>query len=101
MNTEMTSEEPFRANPFEPGAEDPPAPREGFKMIRNFELPMVARKSSYPFADLRLHDAIIFDTARELKNALQAARTYKKQSPRFKVSVDAASPRVSTPACSR
>lgn len=58
---------------------------EEFKLVRGLEIPMITRKSSYPFAELRLHDAIIFESARELKNALQAARTYRKHTPKFKV----------------
>lgn len=76
---------PFRGNPFNREVDDPPL-KEGFTVVRGMELPIITRRSSYPFGELRLHDAIIFDTARELKNALQASRTFRKHQPKFKVS---------------
>jgi hypothetical protein len=76
---------PFKAHPFDPEADDPPL-KEGFTLVRGMDLPIITRRSHYPFSELRLHDAIVFDTARELKNALQASRTYKKHQPKFKVS---------------
>ena len=55
-------------------------------MVHGLEVPMITRRSTYPFSEMRLHDAIIFDSERQLKNALQAARTFRKHSPKFKVS---------------
>ena len=73
-------------SPFNSEEPEPPSRPEGFNLVRGFEMPMVTRRSTYPFADMKVHDAIIFDTSRELKNALQAARTFQKHSPKFKVS---------------
>lgn len=73
-------------HPLNPDELEPPEHREGFRLVHGMEIPMIVRRSSYPFAEMRLHDAIIFDTSRELKNALQAARTFRKHSPKFKVS---------------
>ena len=84
MNTEQDIEP--RAHPFNPQELEPPERPEGFNLVRGFEMPMVTRRSAYPFASLKIHDAIVFDTSRELKNALQAARTYQKHSPKFRVS---------------
>jgi hypothetical protein len=84
-NQTALEETPFHGNPFDPEEESVTRP-EGFNVVRGFELPLVTRHSVYPFADLKVHDAIIFETPRELKNALQAARTFRKQQPKFKVS---------------
>src|SRR5262245_48758295 len=87
MNADNETEvaAPFYGNPFDP-TEDTPTRAGGFEVVRSFAMPLVTRHSVYPFADLKVQDAIIFDTPRELKNALQAARTFRKQSPKFKVS---------------
>lgn len=93
MNTSETentptgfSEHPL-PHPFNPNEPEPPQRhREGFKLVRNLEVPMITRRSTYPFADMRLHDAIIFDSEQQLRNALQAARTYRKHQPKFRVS---------------
>ena len=85
MSTTNTENKPL-PHPFHPGEFEPAEKREGFHLVRGLELPMITRRSSYPFAEMRLHDAIIFDTSQQLKNALQAARTYRKHSPKFKVS---------------
>lgn len=83
MNTET---EPIK-HPFDPNLDDPPqARREGFHMVHNLEIPIITRRSSYPFAEMRLHDAIVFDNQQQLKNALQAARTFRKHFPKFKFS---------------
>ena len=80
-----TANQPFKGNPFDPEADDPPH-REGFQVVRGLDMPVITRRSTYPFADLRLHDAIVFDSQRELKNALQAARTFKRHYPKIKLS---------------
>ena len=74
------------AHPFNPDELEPEERPEGFKLVHGLEVPMIKRRSTYPFGEMRLHDAIIFDSERELKNALQAARTFRKHSPKFKVS---------------
>jgi hypothetical protein len=73
-------------HPFNRDEPEPEEIPEGFRLVHGLEVPMITRRSSYPFAEMRLHDAIIFDTERQLKNALQAARTFRKHSPKFKVS---------------
>ncbi|HET6886607.1 MAG TPA: hypothetical protein VFH87_01665 [Candidatus Udaeobacter sp.] len=73
-------------HPLHPNEFEPPEYPEGFHLVRGLEVPMITRRSTYPFGDMRLHDAIIFDTERQLKAALQAARTFRKHSPKFRVS---------------
>src|SRR5262245_15989652 len=78
----MSIENPFAPHPGEL-LEEPRDQR--YEIVRQFNLPVLTRRLKYPFLDLQVRDALIFESHNGLKNALQSARKFKQSVPKFKV----------------